>query len=46
LLTAGISVLGMALTLVLPEPAGRSLEDVHASTPAVVHQPLRVADSA
>ena len=28
LLTAGISVLGMLLTLVLPEPAGRSLDDI------------------
>ena len=28
LLTAGVSVLGLALTLVLPEPAGRSLEEV------------------
>ena len=32
LLTAGISVLGFALTLVLPEPAGRSLEDMPTST--------------
>jgi MFS transporter, PHS family, inorganic phosphate transporter len=30
-LTAGISVLGLALTLVLPEPAGRSLDDITAS---------------
>jgi PHS family inorganic phosphate transporter-like MFS transporter len=28
LLTAGISVLGLLLTLVLPEPAGRSLDEV------------------
>ena len=28
LLTAGASVLGLALTLVLPEPSGRSLEEV------------------
>ncbi len=28
LLTAGVSVLGLALTLVLPEPAGRSLEEL------------------
>jgi MFS family permease len=28
LLTAGISVLGALLTLVLPEPAGRTLEDI------------------
>jgi len=32
LLTAGVSLLGFALTLVLPEPAGRSLEDM-ASVP-------------
>jgi MFS transporter, PHS family, inorganic phosphate transporter len=32
LLTAGIAVLGFALTLVLPEPAGRSLEDMPTST--------------
>ena len=46
LLTAGVAVLGFALTLVLPEPAGRSLEDMHAGAPAVVPRPLRVADSA
>ena len=28
LLTAGVSFAGLALTLVLPEPAGRSLEDM------------------
>jgi len=28
LLTAGVSVLGLALTRVLPEPAGRSLDDI------------------
>jgi hypothetical protein len=28
LLTAGVSVLGLLLTLVLPEPAGRSLDEV------------------
>jgi MFS family permease len=28
LLTGGVSVLGLALTLVLPEPAGRSLEEL------------------
>ena len=32
LLTAGVAVAGFALTLVLPEPAGRSLEDMPAST--------------
>ena len=30
LLTAGVSVLGLLLTLVLPEPAGRSLDDITA----------------
>jgi MFS family permease len=30
LLTAGVSVLGFALTMVLPEPAGLSLEDIAA----------------
>ena len=43
LLTAGVSVLGMALTFVLPEPARRSLEDMPASPPAAAPQPLRVA---
>ena len=47
LLTAGISVLGMALTFVLPEPAQRSLEDMHASTPpspsAAAHSRARMA---
>jgi MFS transporter, PHS family, inorganic phosphate transporter len=42
LLTGGISVLGFALTLVLPEPAGRSLEDIAAST-GPAGQPVRVA---
>jgi PHS family inorganic phosphate transporter-like MFS transporter len=32
LLTAGVSALGFALTFVLPEPAGRSLEDMPTST--------------
>jgi PHS family inorganic phosphate transporter-like MFS transporter len=32
LLTAGISVLGALLTLVLPEPAGRSLEEISGDT--------------
>src|SRR5580698_4981635 len=35
LLTAGISVLGMLLTLVLPEPAGRSLDDI-SSEPDII----------
>jgi hypothetical protein len=44
LLTAGVSVLGFALTLVLPEPAGRSLEDMAASTREVDGLPLQVAN--
>jgi MFS transporter, PHS family, inorganic phosphate transporter len=44
LLTAAVSVLGFALTRVLPEPAGRSLEDIATSTPAAAAQPLLVAD--
>ncbi|HTQ93563.1 MAG TPA: MFS transporter [Streptosporangiaceae bacterium] len=44
LLTAGVSVLGFALTFVLPEPAGRSLEDIAADTPTATIRPLRVAD--
>jgi MFS transporter, PHS family, inorganic phosphate transporter len=46
LLTAAVSMLGFALTLVLPEPAGRSLEDISASKHDTVAQPLRVADQA
>jgi hypothetical protein len=46
LLTGGVSVLGMALTFVLPEPARRSLEDMPASSPGAAPQPLRVADQA
>jgi MFS family permease len=44
LLTAAVSVLGFALTLVLPEPAGRSLEDITVSTPGTTAPSLRVAD--
>jgi PHS family inorganic phosphate transporter-like MFS transporter len=39
LLTAGVSVLGALLTLVLPEPAGRSLEEISAEH--TVHEPDR-----
>jgi MFS family permease len=46
LLTAGVSVLGLALTLVLPEPARRSLEDMALSTQNPVGQPLQVANQA
>jgi MFS transporter, PHS family, inorganic phosphate transporter len=46
LLTAGVAVLGFALTLVLPEPAGRSLEDMPSSVRDTATVPLRVADQA
>ena len=46
LLTAGVSVAGMALTFVLPEPARHSLEDMPASPPGAAPQPLRMADQA
>jgi MFS transporter, PHS family, inorganic phosphate transporter len=41
LLTAGISVLGLALTTVLPEPAGRSLEElgIHEPSAAELRSP-------
>jgi MFS transporter, PHS family, inorganic phosphate transporter len=39
LLTAGVSVLGALLTLVLPEPAGRRLEEISAEHTA--HEPDR-----
>jgi MFS family permease len=44
LLTAGVSVAGLALTLVLPEPAGRSLEDITTSTLAKSTLPLPVTN--
>jgi MFS transporter, PHS family, inorganic phosphate transporter len=43
LLTAGVAVLGFALTLVLPEPAGRSLEDMPFSPRETTPMPARVA---
>ena len=46
LLTAGVAVAGFALTLVLPEPAGRSLEDMTASPHDTAARPLWVADQA
>jgi len=47
MLTAGVAVLGFALTLVLPEPAGRSLEDIAASSmPGPAARALPVADEA
>ena len=45
LLTAGVAVAGFALTLVLPEPAGVSLEEMH-SAPRTGTPALRVADQA
>ena len=45
LLTAGVSVLGLALTLVLPEPSGISLEEMPPLKRAAA-VPLRVADQA
>ena len=44
LLTAAVAVLGMALTFVLPEPAGHSLEDMPASPQGSGSQRLRVAE--
>jgi len=43
LLTGGVAVLGFALTLVLPEPAGRSLEDMHADNSETNFTSVRVA---
>ena len=43
LLTAGVSVLGFALTLVLPEPSGRSLEEI-ASTTQLGIRPMPAAE--
>ena len=46
LLTAGVAVAGLALTLVLPEPAGRSLEDMATRTSHTGTQPLPVINQA
>jgi len=46
LLTAGASILGLALTLVLPEPAGRNLDDIAAGTLPTPLQNLPTADLA
>jgi MFS family permease len=43
LLTAAVSGLGFALTLVLPEPAGRSLDDIAAGTQDPATRPRRMA---
>ena len=44
LLTAGVSALGFALTLVLPEPSGRSLEEIAGPAQQAGARPLRLAD--
>jgi MFS transporter, PHS family, inorganic phosphate transporter len=44
LLTAAVSVAGFALTLVLPEPAGRSLEEMASSRRDAAAAPLQMAD--
>jgi PHS family inorganic phosphate transporter-like MFS transporter len=46
LLTAGVSVAGLLLTLVLPEPAGRSLDEIAAGTSDAGTPALRVAGQA
>jgi MFS transporter, PHS family, inorganic phosphate transporter len=46
LLTAGVAVSGFALTFVLPEPAGRSLEDIAVSTRGTDAGSLPIADKA
>jgi MFS transporter, PHS family, inorganic phosphate transporter len=45
LLTAGISVLGALLTLVLPEPAGRSLEEISGETEMVATAGHAIVDT-
>jgi MFS transporter, PHS family, inorganic phosphate transporter len=45
LLTAGVSVLGALLTLVLPEPAGRSLEDISGPDDVVAAAELVLAEA-
>ena len=46
LLTAGVAVLGFALTLALPEPAGRSLDEIAAGPHDTVTRPRRLARQA
>jgi MFS transporter, PHS family, inorganic phosphate transporter len=46
LLTAGVSVLGLALTFVLPEPAGRSLDEISAARTRQEEPPRGLADPA
>ncbi|MGH3252977.1 MAG: MFS transporter [Trebonia sp.] len=45
LLTAGISVLGALLTLVLPEPAGRTLEEITAEVDVVAEAEQAIRDA-
>jgi hypothetical protein len=44
LLTAGVAALGFALTLVLPEPAGLSLDDITVGIPRARTEALQTAD--
>jgi MFS transporter, PHS family, inorganic phosphate transporter len=46
LLTGGVAVSGFALTLVLPEPAGRSPEDITLSASGPATRPVSIADQA
>ena len=46
LLTAGISALGALLTLVLPEPAGRSLEDISGEADVIAEAEQATRDAA
>jgi nitrate/nitrite transporter NarK len=45
LLTAGVAVLGALLTLVLPEPAGRSLDDISGADDVVAAAELVLAET-
>ena len=46
LLTAGISVVGALLTLVLPEPAGRTLEEISAEVDVIAEAEQALRDAA
>jgi MFS transporter, PHS family, inorganic phosphate transporter len=46
LLTAGVSVLGALVTLVLPDPAGRSLDEISGSHGPVRREPPVLSDAA
>ena len=46
LLTAGVSALGALLTLVLPEPAGRSLEEISGETGVIAAAEKVIRDAA